>query len=257
MKKLYTLLFIAFTTLSFAQNLVVNPTFDSGLDNWTAGFGSGYTLPTLVPGDGSDGTNSAQYIATATTGFYQNITITDSDDITISFWYKATGDGTDARIWSNYRDAADVIVYQDATTANDPLRNNNSYLATATDWTEVSITVTPPAGVVQLQLAVRAYNGGTVSFDQFSVTQGTMSTNNFNAIDGLKMYPNPVSGNTLYLESTTNASKQVQVYDVLGKQVINTTVNNNSLNVANLNAGVYIVKITEEGKTATRKLVVK
>lgn len=85
----------------------------------------------------------------------------------------------------------------------------------------------------------------------------TLSIDNFNAIDGLKVYPNPVSGNTLYLESTTNASKQVQVYDVLGKQVINTTVNNNSLNVANLNAGVYIVKITEEGKTATRKLVVK
>ncbi|MBD3723545.1 MAG: T9SS type A sorting domain-containing protein [Flavobacteriaceae bacterium] len=99
--------------------------------------------------------------------------------------------------------------------------------------------------------------GGTQLQQIVPLANFTLSTQNFNAIDGLKVYPNPVSGNTLYLESTANASKQVQVYDVLGKQVINTTVNNNSLNVANLNAGVYIVKITEEGKTATRKLVVK
>lgn len=256
MKKLYFLsLFIG--VFAFGQNLVSNPTFDNGLTDWTAGFSTSYTLPTHVAGDGSDGSNSVQYIATATTGFYQNITISDTEDITISFWYKATGDGTDARIWSNYRDSSDNIVYQDATTSNDPLRNNNSYLAPATDWTQVSITVTPPAGVVTLQLAVRAYNGGTVSYDQFSVTQGTMSTNNFNAIDGLALYPNPVSGNVLNITSATNGEMSVQIFDILGKQVINTSVLNNQVNVAPLNSGVYIVKITEAGKTATRKLVVK
>jgi hypothetical protein len=44
---------------------------------------------------------------------------------------------------------------------------------------------------------------------------------------------------------------------VVGKQVLNTTTSNEVINVASLNPGIYMVKIIEEGKTATRKLVIK
>ncbi|MFN7014202.1 MAG: T9SS type A sorting domain-containing protein [Bacteroidia bacterium] len=85
----------------------------------------------------------------------------------------------------------------------------------------------------------------------------TLSSSSFNAIDGLKMYPNPLKGNTLYLTSTANADMSVQIFDVLGKEVIKSNVMNNTVNVSGLNTGVYIVRITEEGKTATRKLVIQ
>jgi len=85
----------------------------------------------------------------------------------------------------------------------------------------------------------------------------TLSSSSFNAIEGLTMYPNPLKGNTLFLTSTANADMSVQIFDIIGKEVVKANVINNSINVANLQAGVYIVKITEEGKTATRKLVVK
>ena len=84
-----------------------------------------------------------------------------------------------------------------------------------------------------------------------------LSSSSFNAIEGLKMYPNPLSGNTLYLTSTANAEMSVQIFDIVGKEVIKSNVMNNTVNVSGLNAGVYIVKITEEGKTATRKLVIQ
>lgn len=84
-----------------------------------------------------------------------------------------------------------------------------------------------------------------------------LATKSFNAIDGLTMYPNPVSGNVLNITSANNSAMSVQIFDILGKQVANTTVVNNQVNVSNLTSGVYIVKITEDGKTATRKLVVK
>ena len=71
------------------------------------------------------------------------------------------------------------------------------------------------------------------------------------------MYPNPLKGNTLYLTSTANADMSVQIFDVLGKEVLNSKVMNNAVNVSSLNAGVYMVKVTEEGKTATRKLVIQ
>ena len=80
---------------------------------------------------------------------------------------------------------------------------------------------------------------------------------NDNNINGLTMYPNPVSGNTLYLTSTANAAMSVQIFDLLGKEVLKSNVVNNAVNVSGLNAGVYMVKVTEEGKTATRKLVIQ
>jgi predicted extracellular nuclease len=80
---------------------------------------------------------------------------------------------------------------------------------------------------------------------------------NQNSISGLNVYPNPVTNGTFNITTDANAEKNVVVYDVLGKQVLKVTTSNSAINVANLNAGVYIVKVTEEGKTATRKLVIR
>ena len=78
-----------------------------------------------------------------------------------------------------------------------------------------------------------------------------------NDIAGLSIYPNPVNNGSLYVSTASNDIKTVAIYDVLGKNVINATVNEQAVNVSALTSGVYIVKITEAGKTATRKLVIK
>ncbi len=109
-----------------------------------------------------------------------------------------------------------------------------------------SATETPTVQVDELRI-------GTTWADVVPQVAG-LSDNN---IDGLTMYPNPLSGNTLFLTSTANADMSVQIFDILGKEVVKANVINNSVNVAKLTAGVYVVKITEEGKTATRKLVIK
>ena len=72
-----------------------------------------------------------------------------------------------------------------------------------------------------------------------------------NEIDGLKVFPNPLNGNTLNITSNSNAVKAVAIYDVLGKQVFTGSTLNNAVNVS-LTTGIYIVKITEGNKTATR-----
>ena len=87
----------------------------------------------------------------------------------------------------------------------------------------------------------------------FSVTLQTQN----NEIAGLKVYPNPVSNGVLHVESNLNTERTISIYDVLGKEVMKTTTSNTTLNIANLNSGIYIVKISENGKTATKKLVVK
>jgi len=109
-----------------------------------------------------------------------------------------------------------------------------------------SATETPTVQVDELRI-------GTAWADVVPQTAGI----NDNNINGLTMYPNPLSGNTLYLTSTANAAMSVQIFDLLGKEVLKANVVNNAVNVAKLTAGVYVVKITEEGKTATRKLVIQ
>ena len=78
-----------------------------------------------------------------------------------------------------------------------------------------------------------------------------------NSITGLKVYPNPITNGKLFIETSVNAEKAVVIFDILGKQVLNTTTLTNEVNVSKLNAGVYVVKITENGNTATRKLVIR
>lgn len=101
--------------------------------------------------------------------------------------------------------------------------------------------------------------GGTFSIDDVVISGEitTLSSSSFNAIEGLTIYPNPLKGDTLFFTSTANADKSVQIYDVLGKEVLNSKVINNTLTVSGLSAGVYIVKVTEEGKIATKKLVIQ
>jgi len=135
--------------------------------------------------------------------------------------------------------------------------NDGSDIAFRTMFAEANyIGQIVPVGTQNIVVLVAEFNG-TAQVVARNVADMPLGTNSFNAIDGLTMYPNPLKGNTLYLTSNANAAMSVQIFDVLGKEVLKSNVINNAVNVSGLNAGIYIVKVTEEGKTATRKLVIQ
>lgn len=76
-------------------------------------------------------------------------------------------------------------------------------------------------------------------------------------IEGLSFYPNPVSTGKLYITTKNSLTKEISIFDVLGKEVLNTTISSKELNVSAINPGIYIIKIKEGEATATRKLVIK
>jgi len=78
-----------------------------------------------------------------------------------------------------------------------------------------------------------------------------------NTLTDFSIAPNPANGSTVTINTGIQAEMQVAVFDVLGKQVINTVLTNNELSVEGLNAGVYMVQVTQQGNTAVKKLVVK
>ncbi|OAD90711.1 hypothetical protein A7A78_05440 [Aequorivita soesokkakensis] len=76
-----------------------------------------------------------------------------------------------------------------------------------------------------------------------------------NSNSNFSIYPNPANGK-VNINTSIAGEKQVVVYDLLGKQVINTTTNG-ELNISALKSGVYLVSITQNETTATVKLVVQ
>jgi len=71
------------------------------------------------------------------------------------------------------------------------------------------------------------------------------------------IFPNPTSTGFVNIVSAHSEAISVNVYDMLGKQVINETIANNRLNVSTLNAGVYIMKISQGNTATTQKIVIK
>ncbi len=76
-------------------------------------------------------------------------------------------------------------------------------------------------------------------------------------IDGFKLYPNPVTNGTVYISTTQNAPKKILIFDVLGTQVLQTTILGTELNLSDLGAGVYVLRAYENNKVATRKLIIR
>lgn len=77
-------------------------------------------------------------------------------------------------------------------------------------------------------------------------------------ISNFSLYPNPVKGGKVFINSAnTYAERSVAIFDVLGKQVVSLKGTQNNIDVSHLNKGVYIMKVEEEGKVATRKLVIE
>jgi len=76
-------------------------------------------------------------------------------------------------------------------------------------------------------------------------------------IEELNLYPNPVTTGKVYISTKNDEEKEITIFDLLGKKVLQTLLSSRELNVSNLTPGVYIIKINEGNSSATRKLIVR
>ena len=99
-----------------------------------------------------------------------------------------------------------------------------------------------------------------ISFSVGAVAQESKNSNSSKSqepiIEGLSLYPNPNNTGKVFITSKLNLDKKVEIFDVLGKKVIDTILYTKELNISNLNPGVYIIKIREGEASATRKLII-
>ena len=96
-----------------------------------------------------------------------------------------------------------------------------------------------------------------ILFLSFLFTGLAFSQDSKQQIDGLNLFPNPVSNGKIYITSKSGENKDVTIFDVLGKMVFQSILSTKELNIAALLPGVYIIKVRENEATATRKLIIK
>jgi len=94
-------------------------------------------------------------------------------------------------------------------------------------------------------------------FALFSLNVSAQQSKADASIEGLSFYPNPVTSGKIYISSKSSLDKEISIFDVLGKKVLQATIEAKELSIASLSPGVYIIKIREGEATATRKLIVK
>lgn len=75
--------------------------------------------------------------------------------------------------------------------------------------------------------------------------------------ENITVYPNPAT-NVLNVKLAGDKEAKVQMFNLVGQQVYNGTASNTaSINVSNMKAGVYMLKVSQNGKVYTSKVVVK
>ena len=135
----------------------------------------------------------------------------------------------------------------------------NGTLVGTIAYSDAAQTVSIPNINVQNNISVVIDGNSTgsnrVMFDDLSYTcYSGLSIEDFNE-NNVNLYPNPVKNN-LTIELKSNVDTNIEIYNILGKRVFTNLINKTSnLNLQDLKTGIYIVKITQNNSTITKKLV--
>jgi Secretion system C-terminal sorting domain len=176
---------------------------------------------------------------------------------TVAFYYSTDATSLSTGTWTA---VTTLNLNEKLTSANTNLAVNGNLASNYTNLTTIISGLNWADGTnlwIKWVDANDAGANGMYAIENFIISVNQVLGLKQSVIEGLNMYPNPVSKGTLYITSNSSEAKSVAIYDVLGKQVLNAKTTNGAVNVSNLKAGSYIAKITEDGKTDTRKLIIE
>lgn len=104
-----------------------------------------------------------------------------------------------------------------------------------------------------IRLDIISANGNSATYHNWILSNDEFSFSKF------KLFPNPVS-DRFYISSSVNNNMAIMIYDVTGKAIIskNDLMPNESMNIEDLNSGVYFISISDEqGNSSVERLIKK
>ena len=131
----------------------------------------------------------------------------------------------------------------------------------ANAWEELTFTFPGIVNANSYKRVVFFFNfnnngaGESYYFDDVKLNTNLSLQNFLN--DKINIFPNPA--NDLITISSDNLIEAISLYNVLGQEVISSRPNNNNqtIDIASLNSGVYIIKTTIAGATSSSRIVKK
>lgn len=77
------------------------------------------------------------------------------------------------------------------------------------------------------------------------------------SLTNLSITPNPSKSGYVTIKSQDFGTKSIELYDMLGRNVINTTLNSDVLDVSSVRSGLYLLKVSIEDRSSTTKLIIE
>ena len=97
--------------------------------------------------------------------------------------------------------------------------------------------------------------GGTYPLGSGSGWTEALSTKAFSKAE-LSIYPNPVNNGLVTIKSPLAGVKNIALFDAIGRNVLKTELTSEALDVSELGAGLYLLKVTIGDRSATHKLII-
>jgi chitodextrinase len=190
------------------------------------------------------------------TAISTNLTLGTANTITITPAWTSTVYSEGYSVWIDYNKDGDFIdageqVYTKAASTATPASGSFTIPATAT------------LGATRMRVSMK-YNGIPTACEAFSygqvedytvniVSAAKESVTSRNTIAEINLYPNPASSVINVTSVSDNAT--FKVYNLLGQTVINGKLSNGSINVSSINAGNYILEITDKETTTVKRFI--
>jgi len=155
------------------------------------------------------------------------------------------GNGDDEIILSCGGIIIDMVAYDNGDTFPDP--NSYSMALSPNYYNSVENDLGENWGI-----SFEPYGDGENSGTPGTEVQLSINENQFSNI---KLYPNPIVGDYFYIDGI-NSDFETKIFNVLGKVVLH-SVNSKTINISNLQSGIYLVELSSENSFVTKKIIVQ
>lgn len=206
-----------------------------------------------------------------------SVTLNTNNTVTINFAnnYK-TASGPDVRVYlikskgktieqlkSINRNGSNDLVYKDPITQNENSVENIKFglvgFSGAQSYTETlpsNIDISEYDTVFFFCLQFSAFWDASPFTPFTSNNCSVLDVTDF-SIDDLNIYPNPAK-DKIQFTNFNASSAEVRIFNILGKQVFHQPkLTEKTIDVSQFNKGIYLLKVTVDGKSRTQKLVIQ
>lgn len=248
--------------------------FESGLDGWSDGGGDCYRYNGNNSYEGNYSIRIRDNSGTASSMTLSNVNVAAYDEVEVEFYFYAYSMETGEDFWLRYYNGSSWQTVRAYASGTD-FQNNNFYSSKVTlskanynfvsnaqfrfqcdasaNADQIYIDQVKITGIINA--SARMYSEPTKSSD-ITLLSISPEEDELMIDEEFTIYPNPVV-NQLEIKIFAEENASYKIHNLFGQVVKVGTLQNKTLNVSNLKAGMYILQVNDGDEILTKKFVKK